>query len=378
MQHVKRRPTHVALAVILALLVGAVSHPASGAGRSQSAIQAELAAYIDDLFDSEPAWGGALVARDGQVLFERSYGWSDHRQAKPNGPKTVFRIQSLSKTFTAMATLMLFERGRLSLDDRVVDYVPELREGEGVTVRHLLRMESGIPDFITPEALENIDRFHYPEELLEYFVDRPLIFEPGSRFDYSNSNYVLLGLIIERVTGRSYGRFLKRNIFKPLKMRRSRFDPPDLAFAHDRAVGYDDISLDPPTEARYFHPSLAYAAGGILSTARNLLKWDQALYGERVLSQETLEEAFTPGVSVYGMGWILDHVRIQGERHKLVWHTGGGPGFRSVLVRMVDARVTLVLLFNTTGIEDLSDKELYRWIAKLARSVGNIVLRDSG
>ena len=168
------------------------------------------------------------------------------------------------------------------------------------------------------------------------------------------------------------------NIFKPLKMRRSVFDPDDLAFARSRAVGYDDVRLDPPTEARYFHPSVAYAAGGILSTARNLLKWDQALYGERVLSQETLEEAFTPGVSVYGMGWILDHVRIQGERHKLVWHTGGGPGFRSVLVRMVDARVTLVLLFNTTGIEDLSDKELYRWIAKLARSVGNIVLRDSG
>jgi CubicO group peptidase (beta-lactamase class C family) len=377
MQHAKRPYAPVALAVVLALLVGTVTPSVLGAQSSRSAVQRELEAYIGDLFASEPAWGGALVARDGQVLFERSYGWSDHHQAKPNGPKTVFRIQSLSKTFTAMATLILVERGRLSLDDRVVDYVPELREGEGVTVRHLLRMESGIPDFITPEALENVDRFHYPEELLEYFVDRPLIFEPGSRFDYSNSNYVLLGLIIERVTGKPYGRFLQKKIFKPLKMRRSVFDPDDLSFARSRAVGYEDVGLDPPTEARYFHPSLAYAAGGILSTARNLLKWDQALYSERVLSQETLEEAFTPGVSVYGLGWIIDHVRIQGQRHKLVWHTGGGPGFRSILVRMVDARVTLVLLFNTTGVEDLEDEALFRLISRMAKKVGNIVLRDS-
>jgi CubicO group peptidase (beta-lactamase class C family) len=180
-------------------------------------------------------------------------------------------------------------------------------------------------------------------------VRRPLNFEPGTRYEYSNSNYVLLGLIIERATGKPYGRFLKRKIFKPLEMKRSRFDPHDVAFALGRAVGYDDVAQDPPTVARYIHPSLAYAAGGIMSTARSLLKRDQVLYGERLLSQEMLEEAFTPGVAGYGLGWIIDHVRMQGERHKLVWHTGGGPGFRSVLVRMVDARVTLVLLFNTTG-----------------------------
>jgi len=377
MQHTNRRHTQLALVMILVVLAGTGSEALLGADGSRPAIQTELATYIDDLFNTEPGWGGALVARDGEVLFERSYGWSDWGQVKPNKRKTVFRIQSLSKTFTAMSILMLVERGRLSLEDRIVDYVPELREAEGVTIRHLLQMQSGIPDLITPEALANASRFHYPEEILEYFVDRPLIFEPGSRFDYSNSNYVLLGLVIERISGKPYGRFLKRNIFKPLKMRRSVFDPDDRAFASRRAVGYEDVSLDPPTEARHYHPSLAYAAGGILSTARNLLKWDQALYGERVLSQETLEEAFTPGVSVYGLGWVIDHVRIQGKRHKLVWHTGGGPGFRSVLVRMVDARVTLVLLFNTTGVEDRDEKELYRWIAKLSRKVGNIALRDS-
>jgi CubicO group peptidase (beta-lactamase class C family) len=364
--------------MIVAILVGAGSHPLLGAERVHSAVQTELAAYIDDLFDSEPAWGGALVAKDGQVLFQNSYGWSDYDQAKPNQAGTVFRIQSLSKTFTAMATLMLVERGRLSLDDRVVDHVPELREAEGVTIRHLLQMQSGIPDLLSNAIAQGeMDRFHYPEELLDYFVDEPLLFEPGSQFDYSNSNYVLLGLIIERTTDKPYARFLKKNIFKPLKMRRTRFDPNDRAFAGRRAVGYDDVTVEPPTEADYFLPSLAYSAGGIMSTARNLLKWDQALYDERVLSQETLEEAFTRGVSVYGLGWILDHVRVQGKRHKLVWHTGGGPGFRSVLVRMVDARVTIVLLFNTTGVEDLEDEQLYRWIAHLAKDVGDIVLRDS-
>jgi len=379
MHSAKRRQARLALVMIVAILVGAGFHPLLGADRAQSAVRTELAAYIDDLFDSEPAWGGALVAKDGQVLFENSYGWSDYAQAKPNQSGTVFRIQSLSKTFTAVATLMLVERGSLSLDDRVVDYVPELREAEGVTIRHLLQMQSGIPDFLSNAIAQgDMDRFHYPEELLEYFVDEPLLFEPGSQFDYSNSNYILLGLIIERTTGKPYARFLKKKIFKPLKMRRTLFDPDDRAFAGRRAIGYDDITVEPPTEANYFLPSLAYSAGGIMSTARNLLKWDQALYGERVLSQETLEEAFTRGVSVYGLGWILDHVRVQGKRHKLVWHTGGGPGFRSVLVRMVDARVTIVLLFNTTGVEDLEDEELYRRIADLAKDVGDIVLRDSG
>ena len=388
MQHAKRRPALVTLAVALAVLVGAISQPALGAEPSQLAVERELEIFIDDLFESEPSWGGALVARDGRILFEKSYGWADHSQAKPNTRKTVFRIQSLSKTFTAIATLMLVERGRLSLNDRVVDHVPELVEGEGITIRHLLRMESGIFNFTeNPATWENVDRFHYPEEILEYFIHYPLNFEPGTQFEYSNSNYVLLGLIIERVTGKSYGQFLKKKIFKPLKMRRSRFDPWDRAFASDRAVGYDDITRDPPTVAGYNPPSLAYAAGGIMSTARNLLKYDQALYKERLLSQETLDAAFTPSSAGYGLGWIINHVRLQGERHKLVWHSGGGPGFRSLLIRMIDARVTLVLLFNTTGEDIAGDEEasalvrlkrLRKEVKRIGKSVGEIVLGNSG
>lgn len=384
MRQAKSHPVLVTLAAALAIFAGAIVHPALGAQASRLAVEHELEVFFDELFESEPSWGGALVARDGRILFEKSYGWADYSQAKPNTRKTVFRIQSLSKTFTAVATLMLVERGRLSLDDRVVDYVPELVEGEQVTLRHLLRMESGIFDFVdNPETWEHVDRFHYPEELLEYFVHYPLNFEPGTRFEYSNSNYVLLGLIIERLTGKSYGKFLHRQIFKPLKMKRSRFDPWDRAFANDRAVGYDDITREPPTVAAYYPPSMAYAAGGIMSTARNLLKYDQALYSERLLSQETLDVAFTPGEAGYALGWIINHLRLQGKRHKLVWHSGGGPGFRSLLLRLVDARVTLVLLFNTTGEDVAGDEEVsasVRWnrlrkeVGKIAKGVGEIVL----
>lgn len=387
MQHAKPHPALVTLAVALAVLAGSLSHPAQGAESSQLDVERELEIFIDDLFESEPSWGGALVAQEGRILFEKSYGWADYSQAKPNTRKTVFRIQSLSKTFTAIATLMLVERGRLALNDRVVDYVPELVAGEEVTLRHLLRMESGIFDFVdNPVTWENIYRIHHPEELLEYFVHYPLNFEPGTRFEYSNSNFVLLGLIIERVTGKSYGDFLKKKIFKPLKMKRSRFDPWDLAFANDRAVGYEDITQDPPTVAAYYPPSMAYAAGGIMSTARNLLKYDRALYTERLLSQETLDVAFTPGDAGYGLGWIINPVRLQGKRHKMVWHSGGGPGFRSLLMRLVDARITLVLLFNTTG-EDVGGEEgasdLVRWnrlrqeAKKIGKSVGQIVLGNS-
>jgi CubicO group peptidase (beta-lactamase class C family) len=382
MQHSKRHPALVTIAVTLAVIAGAVFHPALGAG--QSRVQRKLEAELDDLFESEPAWGGALVAKDGEVLFQKSYGWSNYDQAKPNGPNTVFRIQSLSKTFTAVATLMLVEDGRLSLDDRVVDLVPELVEGDGVTIRHLLQNESGIFNYSeNPVVWENFDRVHTPEELLEYFVDRPLSFEPGTRFEYSNSNFVLLGLIIQRVTGKPYGKFLHKRVFKPLHMRRSRFDPHDLAFVNRRAVGYGDILADPPTVDPYIPPSIAYAAGGIMSTAGNLLKYDQALYGERLLSQESLEEAFSPDAGPYGLGWFIHHERIRGRQHKLVWHSGGGPGFRSLLLRLVDARVTLVLLFNTTGYEQVGDEEidyedLFRIVRRLARRFGRIVLRGSG
>jgi len=124
-----------------------------------------------------------------------------------------------------------------------------------------------------------------------------------------------------------------------------------------------------------------------MSTARNLLKYDQALYKERLLSQETLDAAFTPSSAGYGLGWIINHVRLQGERHKLVWHSGGGPGFRSLLMRMVDARVTLVLLFNTTGEDIAGDEEvsaLVRWnrlrkeVKRIGKSVGEIVLGNPG
>jgi CubicO group peptidase (beta-lactamase class C family) len=363
---------------LIVVLMLAAAGPAFAGDLVRPAVEARLAAYVDDLFESEPAWGGALVARDGRVLFEAGYGWSDHAQARPSESRTVYRIQSMSKTFTAMATLMLVERGRLSLDDPVIDHLPELAEAEGVTIRHLLQMESGIPDVVGLDVVQaSIDRFHYPDELLEYFVDLPLIFEPGSRFDYSNSNYIALGVIIERISGKPYGRFLKKNIFKPLKMRRSVYDPDDRTFVNARAVGYHDVAVDPPVEAQHYHPSLAYAAGGILSTARNLLKWDQGLYGGRLLSPEILEEAFTRGTSVYGLGWIIHHVRVRGEMQKLVWHSGGGPGFRSLLVRMVDANVTLILLFNTTGVEDLEDRDLFRWVAKTAREVGEIALSEA-
>jgi len=375
----KRHRSRLALAVTLAALLGATSHPLLGGERTRADIRSELAAYVDGLFEFEPTWGCALIAKDGQVLFEKDYGWADYGQAKPNEPRTVFQIHQLTKTFTAAATLMLVERGRLALDDKVVTYVPELREAEAITIRHLLQMESGIPDYISfVGARGAFSRFHTPEEVLDYFAREPLLFEPGTQFDYSNSNYIVLGLVIERITGRSYGRFLEKKILKPLKMRRTRFDPYDRVFANSRATGYDDITAVPPTEAVYVHPSLAYASGGIFSTARDILKFDRALYDGHVLSQETLEEAFTRGSGNSGLGWIIDKVRIQGERHKLVWHAGGAPGFRGVFVRMIDARVTIILLYNTTGFGVFGEKGLHRWVADLSTDIGEIVLREAG
>lgn len=251
---------------------------------------AQLDAYLTHLESSGVLSGAVLVAHNG-MLFEKGYDLADKDANIPNTPQTRFRIGSNTKQFTAMAILILQDRGKLHAQDRICHYITDCPEDwQPITIENLLTHTSGIPDYInSPDFVATWTEPATPEELIARFKDMPLEFSPGSRFKYSNSGYTLLGYIIERVSGESYARFLQENIFAPLKMNDTGYDttyPPLPQHATGYYKGY--IKPDP------YDPSVLYAAGALYSTVEDLNVWDQALMMHRLVSQQALDAMFTP------------------------------------------------------------------------------------
>ena len=234
--------------------------------------------------------GSVLVAKDGAVLFEKSYGYGNAEWKTPNTATTKFRIGSLTKQFPAAAILLLEERGKLKLDDPLSKYYTEAPgTWTKLTLFHLLTHSSGIPNFT---AQAGYSRWKYepatPAETIAHVHDLPLNFEPGEKYAYTNTGYVLLGYVIEKVSGQSYGNFLAENIFKPLGMTSTGYDN-QTALLPERAAGY----VTGPTgleNADYVDMRVPHGAGGLYSTTHDLLQWQQALSEEnffpRLLSRK--------------------------------------------------------------------------------------------
>jgi CubicO group peptidase (beta-lactamase class C family) len=306
----------------------------------------QLNAYFSQLEEAKTFSGAVLIAQKGQVIFKKGYGMANYEAGIPNNPNTVFAIASLTKAFTCMSVMMLAERGLLSVDDTIADYIPEFPNGDQVTLHHLLSQSSGLFEYLyNPDIWLNIDRYHTPEELLLYFMNEPLQFEPGSRFEYSNSNYITLGNIVERVSGLPFRDFVRINILDPLKMKHTGYDPFETD-SPNRAIGYDFI--DPPLLSMYCHPSIPFTAGAMYSTVLDLYKWDQALYTQRLVSKATLQKIFTPGLGDYGYAWYIDELDVNGRMHKQIWHWGAYFGFYDYISRLVDDRITVILLLNVS------------------------------
>jgi CubicO group peptidase (beta-lactamase class C family) len=309
----------------------------------------EIDAYLDSLVEWDAFSGVVLVARQGLVLINQGYGPADQEQGIPNTPQTKFRIGSITKQFTAMGILILQAQGKLDVQDPICRYVPECPvPWEGITLHHLLVHTSGIPDFVDlPGYEESKGTPTAPIELIARFKDEPLAFPPGSEWRYSNSGYILLGYVIEQASGQTYADFIQTNIFAPLGMASSGYD-------HNQdvlALGYSGYGED-WLEADYIDASVPYAAGALYSTVGDLLLWDQALYTEKLVSQELLDTMFTPFASNplggYGYGWFIS------ERHNrlVVRHGGGGDGYVGIIERYPEDGVTIILLSNreTTDI----------------------------
>src|SRR5579883_607157 len=315
----------------------AASAFAQDAGRMDQVVQSYAT--------SRKFMGTALVARDGQVLFSKGYGFANLEWNIPNAPNTKFRLGSVTKQFTAASILLLEERGKLSVTDPVKKYMPDAPAAwDKITIRHLLSHTSGIPNFTAFADYQKLEPFAAtPTELVARFRDKPLDFQPGEKWNYSNSGFVLLGWIIEKVSGGSYEKFVTENIFTPLDMKDSGYDS-NYAIIPRRADGYE-VAPNGYRHAGFIHMSIPHAAGALYSTTEDLLKWEQGLFGGKVLKPASLEKMTTPVLQNYAFGLGVD----TSAGHKRIGHGGGIEGSNTQLAYFPDDKLTVVVLENSAG-----------------------------
>ena len=306
-------------------------------------IVAKVDEYMSALVSLNRFRGTSLVARDGRVLATRSYGFANLEDEVPNTRETKFQLASVTKTFTAMAIMMLQERGKLAVQDPICRHLKDCPPSwQQVTIHHLLSMSSGIPNFTDfPDWLTTRAQPADYTTTIARFKDKLLDFAPGEKYSYSNSGYVLLAQIIENVSGQTYERFLRQNIFEPLGMRNSGFDDNKVVLKR-RALGYarDGIRL---VRAPYLSSAIVKGAGGLYSTVDDLFAWDQVLNSDRLVSKKSLEAIFTIHKGDFGYGWHIDE---QFKRRR-IFYDGVIIGFKASISRYPDEKVCLILLTNS-------------------------------
>ena len=291
------------------------------------------------------------VVKNGKVIKAKGYGLANVELNVPATPNTVYQWASVTKQFTAAATLLLADENRLKLEERISVYLTNTPAAwSNVTVRQLLNHTSGIKSYTgLPNFFKDIRKDFGKEELIGLVRDLPLEFEPGARWAYNNTGYFLLGLIIEGVSGRSYGDFLQERIFAPLDMKTARVNEQFLIITN-RATGYASVSNRWST-SEFVSPTHPYSAGVLIGTVFDLAKWDAALYGDRLLSAANRESMWTPTrlnngkKRDYGLGWEVGALR----GHRYVGHGGGIHGFSTYILRLLDDKLTVIALMNGGG-----------------------------
>ena len=328
---------------------------------SQHLNNKHIDSIVSNLASNNKFSGVVLVADKGDIKYSKAYGYIDFAKKTHLHKNTIFELASVSKQFTAMTIMMLKEKGLLQYDDKVEKYmtIPY----KGITIRHLLTHTSGLPDYQAimdtywdkSKVAGNLDIIHY---LNQYAP--PKLFEPGEKYLYSNTGYVLLASIVEKVTGRDFIEFCNTEIFNKLHLKNTRIRSlTEKAAIKNFALGHVFV----PERNAYIRadsfPSSNYTIwlgnrkgpGRISSTVEDLLKWDQALYTNKLISQTTLAVAFEPmvlnngSISNYGFGWILR------PTENIVWHNGDNPGYKTIIIRFLSTNKTLIILCNNASDE---------------------------
>jgi CubicO group peptidase (beta-lactamase class C family) len=345
-------------------------------------IPAKLDTLIDAYVSQFGFNGGVFVATKGSVIFEKGFGYKNKSTKALNDSNTIFQIGSITKQFTSAIILQLLEQNKLSLQDSLTKYIPDYPNGNKITIEHLLTHTSGIFNYTNDAAFMQNETAHpiRRDSLINRFKHKPLDFPPGQKFSYSNSGYILLGYIIEKVTGQSYFQVVRQRIFQPLHMDHSGFDFTDLN-SPDKAMGYAPPESTIP--AAIVDSSVSFAAGAIYTTAGDLYKWDRALRAGNIISPASQEKAYTPHLAQYGYGWMIG--TVDGKR--VIEHGGGITGFTSDIRRVPEDETCIIILDNQPNEANpskmaqniasiLNGKDVQLPKAKLAITLDTTILRQ--
>ncbi|MBX4261162.1 beta-lactamase family protein [Clostridium estertheticum] len=334
------------LFIFTILLIGGVSDtttPMKRAKIDSSDIQSKMSKYIDDYSAKDKFSGTVIIAKDSKVILNKGYGMADYNNKIINKSKTVFEIASITKQFTATAILMLQEKKLLSVQDTVDKYIPDYPEGKKIKIYNLLSQTSGIIDYSQPTEEGKLT--YTPLEIIELFKNKPRKFETGTKYEYSSSNYILLGYIIEKVSGMKYEQYLEKNIFKPLKLNNTGF-LSNKTIVKNKALGYvlsgNSGKYIPASNAEN---STLYSAGGIYSTVNDLYTWANALFEGKLISEESLNEMLTPLLNTYGYGYGLI-ISKNAMEDKMVWHNGTLSGYSTYIGKNINKDYVFVILSN--------------------------------
>lgn len=354
-----RRP-HRAL-VLVALAIVAILVAAAKPDSSDDPRIALMLHYLDAAARLGHLNGAVLVAEQGHILIDTAYGYANREQHTLNTPDTRFRVASVTKQFTGMAVRMLASDGKLNVSDPISRWLDSLpATWDAITVDQLLHHTSGISDYegwfdgyTTQSYSDYMSQFDAPGRIVRDAKKLPLDFEPGTRFHYDNTGYVLLGYVIEHASGMPYQDFVRTRILEPLGMSHSQMDRSDWLIA-DRAQGYrlrngawpvawyNGLTWDDRLNAHYQLMAPPQGEAGLVTTTHDLYRWDQALYTEKLVSRAVLDSIFTPGMGDYGDGWFIRH-GPDGTTHE---HSGGLPGFTCYIMRIPEHHRTIIVLQN--------------------------------
>lgn len=342
--------------IVLFLLAIAGSHT-----YAQPDTARRLDSLFTDAYDKGAFNGNVLIAEKGNVIFTKSYGFADFGEQRKLGRGSAFELASVSKQFTAMGIFLLQKQGKLRFDDKLAQYVPELGFYGDITIGQLVHHTGGLPDYMgLLEKHWDLNKIATNDDVIRAMAEhKPAAdFQPGAKYEYSNTGYMLLGTIIERVSKQSFGDFLKKYLFKPLGMDRTwvyrrRYRPEKVA---DYAFGYvidgqgKKILPDDSQSDNYVVPLDGIVGDGTVnSNVDDLLKWDRALYSDKLLNVREREMLFAPATDnsgnevPYGFGWM---VRNDPKYGRIASHSGGWPGYVTYIERQLDRDRTIIILQN--------------------------------
>lgn len=319
-------------------------------GLQSTSYTQSLTTKIDSLllekYPSNSPGASFLITKNGNSIYKKAFGLSNLELNTPMQTEDVFQIGSMTKQFTAIAILMLQEKGKLNVNDKITKYIPNYPNGNKITIHHLLTHTSGIKSFTSIKKLNKIAKKDFtPSELINFFKSEPIDFAPGEKFKYNNSGYVILGYIIEKVTGKSYANFIEEQIFKKLGMKSSYY-ASHKRIIPNRASGYHYKKAY--INNRKISFTIPYSSGSLLSTTSDMFLWQKAIKNNNLISKETTKKVFTNhtlnnGKPInYGYGWHLKTVNGIKTRE----HGGSIFGFKSMAVYVPSLDIYVIGLTN--------------------------------